>query len=110
MRGGDTVQFVRPASPGFREPVRADVKVLISGIRGPTTVAVENVTAHPAEDSGKGGDLVFLKLDWPDLVDINEVVYFLEVQDGRGRIYNVSRLVQRRGNSLVVEATMACPR
>jgi len=110
MREGDTLQFVRPASPGFRKPVRADVKVLISGIRGPTTVAVDNVTARPAERPGKDGELVFLEFEWPDLVDINEVVYFLEVQDGWGRTYNVFRLVQRRGNCLVVEATMACPR
>lgn len=110
MRGGDTVQFVRSASSGLCERVRADVKVLISGIRGPTIVAVDIVTARPAEHQAKDWELVILELDWPDLVDIDEVVYFLEVKDGWGRTYNVSRLVQRRGKCVFVEAAMACPR
>lgn len=104
MRGIE-FQHLFPRDGGeYSDRGRGEAIVLLCGIRGPTVVAVDGLRVRPmgAPDLKRG--LFILELEWPELVDICDVVYFLGIKDQYGRCYNVFRLVQRRGSRIMLEA------
>lgn len=75
-----------------------------SGIRGPTVVAIDRLRAQTPEPTCHNQSVFLLEIEWPDLVDISDVVYFLWIVDRFGRQYDVFRQLQRQGRRIVVEA------
>lgn len=76
--------------------------VQFSGIRGPTVVAVDRLRARAPTCHDQS--VFLLEIEWPDRVDISDVVYFLWIEDRFGRQYDVFRQLQRQGRRIVVEA------
>ena len=78
--------------------------VQFSVIRGPAVVAVDKLWARPLKSPCHGQNVFLVEIEWPDLVDISDVVYFLGIEDRFGRQYDVFRQLQRQGRRIVVEA------
>lgn len=78
--------------------------VQFSGIRGPAVVAVDKIWARPLKPPCQSQNVFLVEIEWPDLVDISDVVYFLGIEDRFGRQYDVFRQLQCQGRRIVVEA------
>ena len=84
---------------------RGRVAVMLSVIRGSTVVEGENLEIRPAQGDQceHGCRLFIMDLSWPDLVEFDDVVYFLGREDGNGRSYRVFRIIDRTGNRIRLE-------